>query len=176
MKKEYIIYGLLIVIILILVVLCVLFAFGKLSFNNTNNNDGKNKGNTTTKTTTTETTPTTTALNDGLGLNDTFNYKTTSGVVEVIGYPYTKKIEDFESDEKQTYVYFIILETKSDDFKKYIKNQNGNMFVGKNAIGIGCLIKGQISYFNFSDESLKKVEAYTYDFSKADTDRIMNVT
>lgn len=50
------------------------------------------------------------------------------------------------------------------------------MFVGKNAIGIGCLIKGQISYFNFSDESLKKDEAYTYDFSKADTDRIMNAT
>lgn len=139
---------LLVIIIAILTVLCVLFATQTISLNSNTTN------------------------------YDSFSTSSGSGVVEVIGYPEVKEVEsgyvyDFDDDvEKCNYVYFHIKETKSEEFKKFIKSLSGNSFVLDDAIGLGCIIDGKIKYDNSSDEFGYK----EYELSIKNSNKILNAT
>ena len=110
---------------------------------------------------------------DELGKNDTFSMKTESGVVEVIGYTIIEKISDFDSEEEYDYVFFNILETKSNDFNKYLKSISGNSFVRNNAIGLGCRLDNLIKYYNSSD---KLGDLKYFELSKNDSKKILSST
>ena len=95
---------------------------------------------------------------DNFGKNDTFNISTESGSVDVLGYITIEKIENFETDETNDYVFFNIVDTKSEDFKAFLEGLSGNTFGGKDKIGLGCINNGKIYYFNSSDG--KELESY----------------
>ena len=107
-------------------------------------------------------------------VNDTFSITTNSGVVEVIGYPEIREmIDEMNTGEKYSYVFFHITETNSNNFKEYINSLKGNAFVLDNAIGIGCKKENIIEYFNSSDETGK---GKYYELSLEDSSRILNAT
>lgn len=95
---------------------------------------------------------------DNFGKNDTFNISTESGSVDVLGYITIEKIENFETDETNDYVFFNIVDTKSEDFKAFLEGLSGNTYGGKDKIGLGCINNGKIYYFNSSDG--KELESY----------------
>lgn len=95
---------------------------------------------------------------DNFGKNDTFNISTESGSVDVLGYITIEKIENFETDETNDYVFFNIVDTKSEDFKAFLDGLSGNTFGGKDKIGLGCTDNEKIYYFNSSDG--KELENY----------------
>jgi len=95
---------------------------------------------------------------DNFGKNDTFNISTESGSVDVLGYITIEKIENFETDETNDYVFFNIVDTKSEDFKAFLGGLSGNTFGGKDKIGLGCTDNEKIYYFNSSDG--KELESY----------------
>ena len=95
---------------------------------------------------------------DNFGKNDTFNISTESGSVDVLGYITIEKIENFETDETNDYVFFNIVDTKSNDFKTFLEGLSGNTYGGKDKIGLGCINNGKIYYFNSSDG--KELESY----------------
>ena len=95
---------------------------------------------------------------DNFGKNDTFNISTESGSVDVLGYITIEKIKSFETDETNDYVFFNIVDTKSNDFKAFLDGLSGNTFGGNNKIGLGCINNGKIYYFNSSDG--KELESY----------------
>ena len=95
---------------------------------------------------------------DNFGKNDTFNISTESGSVDVLGYISIEKIENFETDETNDYVFFNIVDTKSNDFKTFLEGLSGNTYGGKDKIGLGCINNGKIYYFNSSDG--KELESY----------------
>lgn len=170
MKKSYvyIIIGAMSGIIIILTILCILFATHTIEFKEKTKTNNKEE---TTTTTTTETTTTQKSIYEGFGENDTFSSKNESGQADVIGYAYTKTLENFESDSTVTYVYFKIKETKSNELLKYINGMGKNSFIDTDAIGIGCLTNEKIiGYYNVNDED----DEYVYRFSKEDTDKILN--
>ena len=95
---------------------------------------------------------------DNFGKNDTFNILTESGSVDVLGYITIEKIESFETDETNDYVFFNVVDTKSEDFKAFLEGLSGNTYGGKDKIGLGCINNGKIYYFNSSDG--KELESY----------------
>lgn len=100
-------------------------------------------------------------VKDNFGKNDTFSYDNGYGTVDVLGYVTIENIELYDEDEKINYVYFNIIDTKSNDFLQYIDSLNGNSFVSNKAIGLGCTDYKKIFYLNSSDE--KEFENYELD-------------
>ena len=89
------------------------------------------------------------------------------GKVQVLGYAYTEK--KFLGG-KDTYVFFKVLQSSGNNFSVYLNNHDGNSFVKKNAIGLGCIVNGKIGYYNASDEFGDK----DFDISGDDTSKILN--
>lgn len=140
-KKKLLLTGTIILIILLLMIFISIKNKKKYDFRNTNNtqNDISPK-------------------EDNFGKNDTFNISTESGSVDVLGYISIEKIENFETDETNDYVFFNIVDTKSNDFKTFLEGLSGNTFGGNNKIGLGCTDNEKIYYFNSSDG--KELESY----------------
>lgn len=160
-KNNKGVIALLVVIIVILSALCILFATGTINLksNAANNNNQVSE-------------PT----GNELGKYDTFSAINESGIVEVIGYSETieKEVPSMyeNAGEKYYYVYFHIKQTKSDEFNKFVESLKENSFASDNAIGLGCVNDGIITYFNSSDEFGDK----EYKISQEDSDKILNST
>ena len=95
------------------------------------------------------------------------------GKVIVSGYVTSKKVGDGPGvclDDCVNYVFFNILEADNTKFLKFIEEFAGNSYVSDNAIGLGCLENGVLSYYNHSDEFGEKL----YTLTKAETEQIMN--
>lgn len=140
-KKKLLLTGTIILIILLLMIFISIKNKKKYDFRNTNNTQN-------------EILP----KEDNFGKNDTFNISTESGSVDVLGYISIEKIENFETDETNDYVFFNIVDTKSNDFKTFLEGLSGNTFGGNNKIGLGCTDNEKIYYFNSSDG--KELESY----------------
>ena len=98
-----------------------------------------------------------------------------SGMTQAYGYVTTEDVEEaFCSGECKTYkyVFFNILKTENASFTNYINGQLGNSYVRKNAIGLGCYLDNEISYYNHNDTNAMK----EYKLSTTDTDYIMKST
>ena len=143
-KKKLLLTGTIILIILLLMIFISLKNKKKYDFGN----------NQVTNNTQNEIPP----KEDNFGKNDTFNISTESGSVDVLGYITIEKIENFETDETNDYVFFNIVDTKSNDFKAFLEGLSGNTYGGKDKIGLGCINNGKIYYFNSSDG--KELESY----------------
>ncbi len=162
-KNKNIVIALLVVVIVLLLALVILLATGTISFKSNELNNNQNSSNTEYEK----------DIQNELGKNDTFSTSTNSGVVEIIGYPETKELIDEMGDGKHyNYVYFHIIESKSTEFKNYIKSLEGNSYVLEDAIGIGCNSDGKITYYNSSDE----YGDMEYEISKEDSSKILNAT
>lgn len=109
---------------------------------------------------------------DNFGKNDTFNISTESGSVDVLGYITIEKIENFETNETNDYVFFNIVDTKSNDFKTFLEGLSGNTFGGKDKIGLGCINNGKIYFFNSSDGK----ELENYEIGKNSSKKILDST
>ena len=140
-KKKLLLTGTIILIILLLMIFISIKNKKIYDFRNTNNTQN-------------EILP----KEDNFGKNDTFNISTESGSVDVLGYISIEKIENFETDETNDYVFFNIVDTKSNDFKTFLEGLSGNTFGGNNKIGLGCTDNEKIYYFNSSDG--KELESY----------------
>ena len=143
-KKKLLLTGTIILIILLLMIFISLKNKKKYDFGN----------NQVTNNTQNEIPP----KEDNFGKNDTFNISTESGSVDVLGYVSIEKIKSFETDETNDYVFFNIVDTKSNDFKTFLEGLSGNTYGGKDKIGLGCINNGKIYYFNSSDG--KELESY----------------
>ena len=150
----------------VIVVIVGLFSITRMANKAKMNNQSGDQS--TSETTTVESTK---SILDGLGDNDTFSSKTESGKVEVVGYAYKKTLSDYDGNSK-SYIYFKIMNTNSKEFLKYLKNLKGNSFVGDEAIGLGCMQKGQLTYYNENDSD--KDGIYDYTFSEEDTNTILH--
>ena len=154
-------------LVLVLSVLCILFATDTISFksNAPKNNDSESKEKVE------EPEKEESKDSDELGSKDTFTADDAGhGVVEVIGYAEVKEIAD-ETDSAN-YVYFHITETKSTEFKKFLDDWKGNLFVLDNAIGLGCSIDGKITYYNSSDD----LGDQSFTISEEETNKILQST
>lgn len=140
-KKKLLLTGTIILIILLLMIFISIKNKKKYDFRNTNNTQNEIP-----------------LKEDNFGKNDTFNISTESGSVDVLGYITIEKIENFETDETNDYVFFNIVDTKSEDFKTFLEGLSGNTFGGNNKIGLGCIDNEKIYYFNSSDG--KELESY----------------
>ncbi len=140
-KKKLLLTGTIILIILLLMIFISIKNKKKYYFRNTNNTQN-------------EIPP----KEDNFGKNDTFNISTESGSVDVLGYITIEKIENFDNEETFNYVFFNIVDTKSNDFKTFLEGLSGNTFGGNNKIGLGCIDNEKIYYFNSSDG--KELESY----------------
>lgn len=143
-KKKLLLTGTIILIILLLMIFISLknkkkYDFGKSHVTNNTQNEIPQK-------------------EDNFGKNDTFNISNESGSVDVLGYITIEKIENFDNEETFNYVFFNIVDTKSNDFKTFLEGLSGNTFGGKDKIGLGCINNGKIYYFNSSDG--KELESY----------------
>ena len=140
-KKKLLLTGTIILIILLLMIFISIKNKKKYDFRNTNNTQN-------------EILP----KEDNFGKNDTFNISTESGSVDVLGYISIEKIENFDNEETFDYVFFNVVDTKSEDFKAFLEGLSGNTFGGNNKIGLGCTDNEKIYYFNSSDG--KELESY----------------
>lgn len=143
-KKKLLLTGTIILIILLLMIFISLKNKKKYDFEN----------NQTINNTQNEIPP----KDDNFGKNDTFNISSESGSVDVLGYISIEKIKSFETDETNDYVFFNIVDTKSEDFKAFLEGLSGNTFGDNNIIGLGCTDNEKIYYFNSSDG--KELESY----------------
>lgn len=109
---------------------------------------------------------------DNFGKNDTFNISTESGSVDVLGYITIEKIENFDNEETFDYVFFNVVDTKSNDFKTFLEGLSGNIFGGNNKIGLGCTDNKTIYYFNSSDGK----ELESYELSETSSKKILDST
>lgn len=140
-KKKLLLTGTIILIILLLMIFISAKNKKKYDFGNTNNTQNEIP-----------------LKEDNFGKNDTFNIPTESGSVDVLGYITIEKIENFDNEETFNYVFFNIVDTKSNDFKTFLEGLSGNTFGGNNKIGLGCIDNEKIYYFNSSDG--KELESY----------------
>lgn len=140
-KKKLLLTGTIILIILLLMIFISAKNKKKYDFGNTNNTQNEIP-----------------LKEDNFGKNDTFNISTESGSVDVLGYITIEKIENFDNEETFNYVFFNIVDTKSNDFKTFLEGLSGNTFGGNNKIGLGCIDNEKIYYFNSSDG--KELESY----------------
>lgn len=157
-KKNLLITGAVVVVILILMIFISLKNKKKYDFGN----------NQVTNNTQNEIPP----KEDNFAKNDTFNISTESGSVDVLGYISIEKIKSFETDETNDYVFFNIVDTKSNDFKTYLEGLSGNTFGGNNKIGLGCTDNEKIYYFNSSDGK----ELESYELSENSSKKILDST
>lgn len=157
-KKNLLITGAVVVVILILMIFISLKNKKKYDFGN----------NQVTNNTQNEIPP----KEDNFGKNDTFNISTESGSVDVLGYITIEKMESFETDETNDYVFFNIVDTKSNDFLNYLDGLSGNTFGGKDKIGLGCINNGKIYYFNSSDGK----ELENYEIGETSSKKILDST
>lgn len=154
-KKKLLLTGTIILIILLLMIFISIKNKKKYDFRNTNNTQN-------------EIPP----KEDNFGKNDTFNISTESGSVDVLGYITIEKMESFETDETNDYVFFNIVDTKSNDFLNYLDGLSGNTFGGKDKIGLGCINNGKIYYFNSSDGK----ELENYEIGETSSKKILDST
>ena len=140
-KKKLLLTGTIILIILLLMIFISAKNKKKYDFGNTNNTQNEIP-----------------LKEDNFGKNDTFNISTESGSVDVLGYITIEKIENFDNEETFDYVFFNVVDTKSNDFKTFLEGLSGNTFGGKDKIVLGCINNGKIYYFNSSDG--KELESY----------------
>lgn len=157
-KKKLLLTGTIILIILLLMIFISLknkkkYDFGNNQVTNNTQNDIPPK-------------------EDNFGKNDTFNISTESGSVDVLGYITIEKIENFETDETNDYVFFNVVDTKSNDFKTFLEGLSGNTFGGKDKIGLGCINNGKIYYFNSSDGK----ELENYEIGETSSKKILDST
>ena len=170
--------GISIGIVLTLLIVGALFATNIITFKTSVNNDTKKTNNTndienSNNIANSNQIENNSIQDDVLGKNDTFSMTNESGIVEVLGYTEVKEIiDEMDTGEKYNYVFFHIIDTKSEEFKKYIESLSGNSFALDDAIGIGCLIDDKISYSNSSDQA----KLTQYEISVDDTKKIMNST
>lgn len=157
-KKKLLLTGTIILIILLLMIF--------ISIKNKKKYDFRN--NQVTNSTQNEIPP----KEDNFGKNDTFNISTESGSVDVLGYITIEKIENFDNEETFDYVFFNVVDTKSNDFKTFLEGLSGNTFGGKDKIGLGCINNGKIYYFNSSDG--KKLE--NYEIGETSSKKILDST
>lgn len=157
-KKNLLITGAVVVVILILMIFISLKNKKKYDFGN----------NQVTNNTQNEIPP----KEDNFAKNDTFNISTESGSVDVLGYISIEKIKSFETDETNDYVFFNIVDTKSNDFKTYLEGLSGNTFGVNNKIGLGCTDNEKIYYFNSSDGK----ELESYELSENSSKKILDST
>lgn len=157
-KKNLLITGAVVVVILILMIFISLknkkkYDFGNNQVTNNTQNDIPPK-------------------EDNFGKNDTFNISTESGSVDVLGYVSIEKIKSFETGETNDYVFFNVVDTKSNDFKAFLDGLSGNTFGGKDKIGLGCINNGKIYYFNSSDGK----ELENYEIGETSSKKILDST
>ena len=157
-KKNLLITGAVVVVILILMIFISLKNKKKYDFRN----------NHVTNNTQNEVPP----KEDNFGKNDTFNISTESGSVDVLGYITIEKIENFDNEETFNYVFFNVVDTKSNDFKTFLEGLSGNTFGGKDKIGLGCINNGKIYYFNSSDGK----ELENYEIGETSSKKILDST
>lgn len=154
-KKKLLLTGTIILIILLLMIFISIKNKKKYYFRNTNNTQN-------------EIPP----KEDNFGKNDTFNISTESGSVDVLGYITIEKIENFDNEETFNYVFFNVVDTKSNDFKTFLEGLSGNTFGGKDKIGLGCINNGKIYYFNSSDGK----ELENYEIGETSSKKILDST
>ena len=157
-KKKLLLTGTIILIILLLMIF--------ISIKNKKKYDFRN--NQVTNSTQNEIPP----KEDNFGKNDTFNISTESGSVDVLGYITIEKIENFDNEETFDYVFFNVVDTKSNDFKTFLEGLSGNTFGGKDKIGLGCINNGKIYYFNSSDRK----ELENYEIGETSSKKILDST
>ena len=150
-KKKLLLTGTIILIILLLMIFISIKNKKKYDFRNTNNTQN-------------EIPP----KEDNFGKNDTFNISTESGSVDVLGYITIEKIENFDNEETFDYVFFNVVDTKSNDFKTFLEGLSG----GKDKIGLGCINNGKIYYFNSSDGK----ELENYEIGETSSKKILDST
>lgn len=109
---------------------------------------------------------------DNFGKNDTFNISTESGSVDVLGYITIEKMENFDNEETFDYVFFNVVDTKSNDFQAFLEGLSGNTFGGKDKIGLGCIDSKKIYYLNSSDGK----ELESYELSETSSKKILDST
>lgn len=154
-KKKLLLTGTIILIILLLMIFISIKNKKKYYFRNTNNTQN-------------EIPP----KEDNFDKNDTFNISTESGSVDVLGYITIEKIENFDNEETFNYVFFNVVDTKSNDFKTFLEGLSGNTFGGKDKIGLGCINNGKIYYFNSSDGK----ELENYEIGETSSKKILDST
>ncbi len=154
-KRKLLLTGTIILIILLLMIFISIKNKKKYYFRNTNNTQN-------------EIPP----KEDNFGKNDTFNISTESGSVDVLGYITIEKIENFDNEETFNYVFFNVVDTKSNDFKTFLEGLSGNTFGGKDKIGLGCINNGKIYYFNSSDGK----ELENYEIGETSSKKILDST
>lgn len=154
-KKKLLLTGTIILIILLLMIFISAKNKKKYDFGNTNNTQNEIP-----------------LKEDNFGKNDTFNISTESGSVDVLGYITIEKIENFDNEETFDYVFFNVVDTKSNDFKTFLEGLSGNTFGGKDKIGLGCINNGKIYYFNSSDGK----ELESYELSETSSKKILDST
>lgn len=154
-KKKLLLTGTIILIILLLMIFISAKNKKKYDFGNTNNTQNEIP-----------------LKEDNFGKNDTFNISTESGSVDVLGYITIEKIENFDNEETFDYVFFYVVDTKSNDFKTFLEGLSGNTFGGKDKIGLGCINNGKIYYFNSSDGK----ELESYELSETSSKKILDST
>ena len=159
--------ALLIAIIIILTVLFVLFATGKINYNDNYSDNNKTNENIIEN----DTIENNDNINDNNQQGNVDNNESThnedfSGIVKVTGYPIVEnKVNELGDGKEYSYVYFYIMESNKQEFEAYIQKLNGNAFVSDNAIGIGCIIDNNIKYYNASDKNGEKEYILSNDIS-----------
>ena len=76
------------------------------------------------------------------------------GKVTVTGFVTIGKMSSFdcfENCETVDYLFFHVMETEDESFLNFLEDRAGNSFVLGNAIGLGCVNNGVLSYYNSSD-------------------------
>lgn len=154
-KKKLLLTGTIILIILLLMIFISAKNKKKYDFGNTNNTQNEIP-----------------LKEDNFGKNDTFNISTESGSVDVLGYITIEKIENSDNEETFDYVFFNVVDTKSNDFKTFLEGLSGNTFGGKDKIGLGCINNGKIYYFNSSDGK----ELENYEIGETSSKKILDST
>ena len=107
-----------------------------------------------------------------------FNYNSEIGygTATVVGYATTEQVSDsdiaYPLAPVYDMIYFNVVETKNDSFLRFLKDYEGNTYLGDKKFAIGCLQNDKIIYYNDSDETGMK----EYELSVDETEKIMNST
>lgn len=99
---------------------------------------------------------------------NTFSFDNEEGVVYIRGYIDTVQLPlDEGPDPKNFYDYLVfrVVETKSEDFKRYLDVHSGNSFIEPDWIGLGCLEGNKIKYYSIKEQ----LEEQLHYLNKKDT-------
>ena len=92
------------------------------------------------------------------------------GKIKVRGYAYTEKVTLW--GETVNYVFFKVGDSSADNWVDYLEKYKDNSFAKDDAIGLGCIKNGVISWSNFSDD----LGYAKFSLTKEDTSKIMNTS